>query len=325
MNELKKTVLYDRHIGLGAKMMEFGGWDMPVQYPAGIITEHLSTRKGAGIFDVSHMGRFVFSGDGALEFLQHVLSNNAAGLEPGQAQYTIIQNENGGAVDDAYLYRFDSSEWLLVVNAGNREKDLEHLQKYINDFSGTELRDESDEIAMISLQGPTSRDILQNNLSTGQIPEPMRNALSEAVFADIPVKIARTGYTGEPICFELFVEAEKACRLWDLLLKDGAHAVGLGARDTLRLEAGLPLYGHELGTDPAGQEIPIFAIALAGFAVSLSPLKGDFIGRKALTQQQAAKKNILRRDYSGIMDLPKRIRPFALTGKGIVRAGAEVY
>ncbi|MBI9108176.1 MAG: glycine cleavage system aminomethyltransferase GcvT [Spirochaetales bacterium] len=325
MSELKKTILYARHIASGAKMTEFGGWDMPVQYPGGIISEHLSTRKGTGIFDVSHMGRFIFSGDGALSFLQHVLTNNASGLETGQAQYTIIQNERGGAVDDAYLYRFDEVQWLLVVNASNRQKDWEHFQKYIGKFSNVILRDDSEKVAMISLQGPTSRDILEKNLTAGTIPEPVRNALSAGEFAGIPVKMARTGYTGEPICFELFVSSDNAGRLWELLLEVGANPVGLGARDTLRLEAGLPLYGHELGTDPAGSEIPIFSIALAGFAVSLSPLKGNFIGRAALEAQQSAKCNILRRDYSGIENLPRRVRPFALTGRGIARAGDAVY
>ncbi len=298
---------------------------MPLQYSEGIISEHLSTRKGAGIFDVSHMGRFVFSGNDACSFLQYILTNNAAALSPGEAQYTIIQNENGGAVDDAYLYRFEEEEWLLVVNASNRQKDWDHFQKHLSRFSDLKMRDESDAIAMISLQGPSSRGILEKNLTEGRIPEPVRNALSQGEFSGIPVKIARTGYTGEPICFELFVDSKDAVRIWDLLGEAGAVPVGLGARDTLRLEAGLPLYGHELGTDPGGAEIPVFAIGLAAFAISLSPLKGKFLGREALEAQQAAKKKILRRDFSGMDYLPRRVRPFALSGKGLARAGDEVY
>ena len=325
MSELRKTVLHSRHLDAGAKMTEFGGWDMPVQYPGGISAEHLSTRREAGIFDVSHMGRFVITGSDTLAFLQHVLTNNAAGLEPGQAQYTIIQNDNGGAVDDAYLYRFEEQEWLLVVNASNREKDWKHFQYYAGGFPDLTIRDISEELAMISLQGPDSRDILANNLSSGRVPEPSRNSLSEGAFNGIPVKIARTGYTGEPICFELFVESVEAGRLWDCLIDSGAKPVGLGARDTLRLEAGLPLYGHELGTDPGGNEIPVFAIGLAGFAVSLSELKGDFVGRRALEKQHEARRKILKRDYSDIDVLPRRIRTVAVTGKGIARAGAEVY
>ena len=325
MSEIRKTVLYSKHLEAGAKMTEFGGWDMPLQYSDGILKEHLATRKGAGLFDVSHMGRFIFSGEGAPAFLQHVLTNNCAGLEPGQAQYTIIQNGGGGAVDDAYLYRFEPDEWLLVVNAGNRAKDLEHLKPFLNDFPAVSFRDASGDIAMLSLQGPRSRAILEEGLSEGRIPEPIRNSLSAAAFGGIPVKIARTGYTGEPICFELFCASGDAPALWDALLAAGAQPVGLGARDTLRLEAGLPLYGHELGTDGEGGDIPIFAVALAGFAVSLSPLKGDFIGRKALAAQQEAKRRILRRDYSLLSDLPRRVRPFAVTGRGIARAGDPVF
>ena len=135
MSELRKTPLHDRHIALGAKMMEFGGWDMPLQYSDGIVAEHLATRKSAGLFDVSHMGRFIFRGSDALAFLQHSLTNNAAALDAGMAQYTIIQNENGGAVDDAYLYRFVEDEYLLVVNAANKQKNWDHFQSLLGGFS----------------------------------------------------------------------------------------------------------------------------------------------------------------------------------------------
>ena len=143
MSELKRTVLHDRHVSLGAKMVEFGGWEMPVFYPTGIVEEHLATRKSAGLFDVSHMGRFIIRGAGALAFLQHVLTNNAEAIDPRitGAQYTLIPNERGGAVDDAYLYRFVKDEYLLVVNAANREKDWAHLQGHLNDFKDVELVD----------------------------------------------------------------------------------------------------------------------------------------------------------------------------------------
>jgi aminomethyltransferase len=319
---LKRTVLYDRHVALGAKMVEFGGWEMPVQYK-GIVEEHLATRKSAGLFDVSHMGRFILRGN-ALPFLQHVLTNNAAALMVGQAQYTMVPNARGGAVDDAYLYRFRDDEFLLVVNAGNRQKDWAHFQSMLGQFSDVKLTDRSEELAMISLQGPRSRDVLAKLMDLSQIPEPRRNMLSVGKVAGVEAMIARTGYTGEPICFEFFVPSEHAAKLWDSLIGAGATPVGLGARDTLRLEAALPLYGHELGEDPEGKEIPIYACPLAKFAVSFSPIKEDFIGREPLLRQEEAFTGFLHGDYSRIADLPRMVRPLAVLAKAVVRAGAKV-
>ena len=324
-DDLKRTVYYDRHLGLNATMVDFGGWNMPVQYQSGILQEHLATRNQAGLFDVSHMGRFIISGSQALDFLQHVLSNNAAGLEVQESQYTMIPNENGGAVDDAYLYRFYEDEYLLVVNASNREKDWQHFQQALKSFDQVELTDKTAEMAMLSLQGPQSKAIMEGIIETGRLPEPMRNQLSATTINGVEVLIARTGYTGEPLCFELFIPRQDAVMLWDLLCEQGAVPIGLGARDTLRLEAGLPLYGHELGQDPENNEIPIFACPLARFAVSLSPLKAEFIGRSALTRQFEAFEKIVKRDYSRIKDLPRIIRPVALTGKGVARAGNKVF
>jgi len=320
-----KTILYDRHVELGAKMVTFGGWEMPVQYPMGIVKEHLATRSRAGIFDVSHMGRFVIRGEGRLAFLQHVLTNNAAALDVGLAQYTLIPNEGGGAVDDAYLYRFADDEHLLVVNAANAAKDWAHLQSFIEDFPNVELTDRTEELAMISLQGPESKDILLGVLEEGELPEPMRNCLSIATINGASVCLGRTGYTGEPICFELFAPSESAGDLWDLLIRRGAEPIGLGARDMLRLEAALPLYGHELGLDPDGNEIPVFASSLSRFAVSFSPLKGDFVGRDALLKQFEALGRILDRHTDRIDDLPRRIMPFALLDRGVPRAGYPVF
>ena len=324
MGELQRTALFDKHVALGAKMVEFGGWEMPLQYPTGIVAEHLATRKGLGLFDVAHMGRFVVRGGGALAFLQHVLSNNAQALDPGLAQYTIIPNDTGGAVDDAYLYRFVEDEYLLIVNAANRTKDWEHLQQYLGDFEDAELTDRTEQIAMLSLQGPSSRDVLGEIIESGPMPEPMRNALSVVTIGGATVMVGRTGYTGEPLCFELFADRGAAGALWDLLIERGATPAGLGARDTLRLEASLPLYGHELGKDPEGVEIPIMACPLAKFAVSFSPLKGEFVGRAALAQQQEALAGFIRRDYSLIDRLPRLIRSVALAGRGVARAGAKV-
>jgi aminomethyltransferase len=325
MTELHKTVLYDHHVGLGGQMVDFAGWEMPLHYAPGIVQEHLNTRKTAGLFDVSHMGRFVVSGNGALPFMQHVLSNNAAALEEEEGQYTLIPNEAGGALDDAYLYRFVEDEYLLVVNASNREKNWDHFQTVLHQFDQVNLVDRTYELAMLSLQGPTAKDILGGLITAGQLPEPIRNALSTVEINGAAVRIARTGYTGEPICFELFIESTEVAQIWNLLLQRGAKPVGLGARDTLRLEADLPLYGHELGLDPADNEIPIFASPLARFAVSFSPLKGQSIGQAALFRQFAAYQKIVDRDYSLIADLPQLIQPLELIDKGVARAGAKIF
>ena len=327
MNRSRRTLFYDRHKALGAKIVEFGGWDMPIQYPAGIVREHLATRKGAGLFDVSHMGRFLIRGRGALSFLQHVLTNNAEALDgrPVGAQYTVIPNETGGAVDDAYLYRFVEGEYLLVVNAANRQKDWDHLQTHLTDFDETELIDLTEEMVMLALQGPRSRDLLEEVVDSDTLPEPMRNAVGVVRIGGARVKVGRTGYTGEPICFELFTKRGSGLALWDLLTAKGAAPVGLGARDTLRLEAGLPLYGHEFGRDLDGQEIPILAVPLTRFALSLDLRKGEFVGRAALEKQFASLKKILSQSFSAVSDLPRVIRPIALTARGVARAGAKVF
>ena len=327
MSELLRTGFYDRHVDMGAKMVEFVGWEMPIFYPTGIVKEHLATRKHAGLFDVSHMGRFIIRGSGALKFLQHVLSNNAEALDIREigAQYTFIPNNTGGAVDDSYLYRFVDDEYLLVVNGANREKDWNHFQELLKDFDDVELTDRTKEIAMLSLQGPRSREILEEIIQSGMLPEPTRNAVSIVTISGVKVKVARTGYTGEPVCFELFADGETGPMLWDHIVEKGATPIGLGARDTLRLEASLPLYGHELGQDPEGKEIPIFACPLAKFAVSFSPLKGEFLGREALVRQHNAFKKIMLRDYSIIHDLPRVSKPIAVAGRGIAREGAKVF
>ena len=332
MVEIKRTILYDEHLKLGARMVEFGGWEMPVQYPSGIISEHLATRKFGGVFDISHMGRFFISGQDALPFLQHVLTNNAAALVPEQSQYTIIPNDSGGAVDDAYLYRRNEEEYILVVNASNLEKDWSWLRKYKPEFPRLVLEDYSDRIAMIALQGPRTKAVLTEIIGDkSKLPQPTRNSLATVEILGTRVLIARTGYTGEPVCFELFPPAEIAASLWQELLKigekEGIVPVGLGARDTLRLEAALPLYGHELGQDAEGREIPVFALPMAGIAVSLSSLKGEFIGREALAKQFQEVK-LRREDLLDIPEnrqlIPKTIFPMSIE-EGIARAGCCVY
>ena len=298
---------------------------MPLQYGPGIVQEHLITRKSAGLFDVSHMGRFRIGASGALGFLQRMLTNHAAALQTGQSQYTLVPNDTGGAMDDAYLYRLVQNEYLLVVNAANRETVWQHLQQALTRSEKVDMRDQTEELTMISLQGPLSKTILQGVLDSGRLPEPLRNYISPACIRGADVFIARTGYTGEPICFELFVERRHALMLWDTLLEQGAVPIGLGARDTLRLEAGLPLYGHELGRDPDGREIPIFSSGLSRFAVSFSTCKGTFVGREPLERQFTALKKIMNRDYSRVESLPRRIRPIALLDKGVARAGSRVF
>ncbi|MBU0462371.1 MAG: glycine cleavage system aminomethyltransferase GcvT, partial [Proteobacteria bacterium] len=325
MNECLKTVLFNKHQDLDATIVEFGGWEMPIQYPAGIINEHMATRKKAGIFDVSHMGRLYFTGKDTIPFLQHVLTNNALALGIGESQYTLIQNENGGAIDDAYLYRFKQEEYLLVVNASNREKDVAHFKKHLSLFQDIQMVDKTFEVSMISLQGPLSKSIIQQIVTGGILPEPARNNLSIVDIKGVETCLARTGYTGEPLGFELFIENQHAVFIWELLMKKGALPIGLGARDTLRLEACLPLYGHELGMDHDGNEIPLFASKLSKFAVSFSPLKGDFIGKDALYQQYLAFKNITDQKFENISSLPRMVMPLAITGKGIAREGYRVF
>ncbi|MGE5629890.1 MAG: glycine cleavage system aminomethyltransferase GcvT [Caulobacteraceae bacterium] len=324
MSTLKRTVLFDEHLKLKANMVDFGGWEMPVNYPDGIVEEHLYTRKRAGIFDVSHMGRFVITGREAVQFLQYVLTSNVLALDLKQAQYSMIPNENGGAIDDAYLYRFCEGEYVLVVNASNAEKDWAHLTGEIKRFDA-EIINKSDEVAMIAIQGPDSKNILGKLSKDPYLTEPVKNSLNTIELAGKEVRVAKTGYTGEPIGFELFVKASDAVAIWNLLMENGAKPTGLGARDTLRLEAGLPLYGHELGADANGQEIQIFSVPLAKFAVSFAEAKGDYIGKKALLKQFEASQRIMKRDFSDLKDLPRMLKPFALTDRGIARNGFKVF
>ena len=324
MSELKRTQLYDLHVAAGATMVDFGGWDMPVQYPTGIVAEHLYTRHFCGLFDVSHMGRLLISGPQRVEFLQHVLSSNVLALDINEAQYCIIPNENGGAIDDAYLYRFEEDRFLLVVNAANTEKDLVHLREQVKAFDCT-ITDITAEWAAIAVQGPKSKELLTELAGGVQLTELVRNSLNSLELEGHFVRIAKTGYTGEPLGYEVYIRSEEAGWLWNRLIEMGARPSGLGARDTLRMEAVLPLYGHEMGVDPEGNEIPIFAVPLAKFAVSFSPLKGDFVGRKALEKQAAAYKRIREHQFDDIADLPKRIMPIALLDRGVMRAGMPVY
>ena len=325
MSELKRTQLYDVHVAAGATMVDFGGWEMPIQYPSGIIAEHLYTRQVCSLFDVSHMGRLLIEGPQRKEFLQHVLTSNVSALDLNMAQYCIIPNENGGAVDDAYLYLFQEDNYLLVVNAANIDKDLEHLNRALSGFDCT-ITNISAEWASIAVQGPKSKEMLMT-LTGGVSPtkEPTKNSLGTVSLEGHQARIAKTGYTGEPLGYEVYVRSEDAVWLWNRLVELGARPAGLGARDTLRMEASFPLYGHEMGTAPDGSEIPIFAVPLAKFAVSFSAQKGNFIGRAALERQHQAFIRHMDRDFSDMSALPRRIAPIALLDRGVMRAGMEIY
>ena len=324
MSELKRTQLYDIHVAAGATMVEFGGWDMPVQYPTGIVAEHLYTRSHCSLFDVSHMGRLLVEGPDRVRFLQHVVSANVDGLLPGRAMYCILPEEDGSAVDDAYLYRFEEDRLLLVVNAANIDKDLAHLGKYIGGYDCT-ITNISKEWACIAVQGPESKDMLMKLAGGAQVTEPMKNYVNTVMLEGREARIAKTGYTGEPLGYEVFVKTEDGAWLWNRLVELGAKPAGLGARDTLRLEAGLPLYGHEMGNDAEGVPMPIYSAPVARFAVSFAPQKGEYIGRAALAAQFAAYQRIMNRDFSDCSALPRRIQCIALLDRGVMRAGMPLY
>ncbi len=311
MSELKRTPLYDAHVAAGATMVDFGGWEMPIQYPAGIVTEHLYDRKVCGIFDVSHMGRLIIEGPDRLAFVQKVLTNNAAALVPGRCQYTMIPTEDGTAVDDAYLYMFEEDKFMLVVNASNTDKDLAHFAKYLPEFDCT-ITNVTATYSSIAVQGPEAEKMLMILSGGAPITGPKKNDTNELQMEGRTVRASRTGYTGDPIGFELFIDATEVNWLWNRLIELGAAPTALGARDTLRLEAGLPLYGHELGESADGKEIPIFAVPLARFAVSFAEEKGNFVGKDKLLEQKE----------NGVA---KKCMPIGLIDRGIVRGGMDVY
>ncbi|APD09786.1 MULTISPECIES: glycine cleavage system aminomethyltransferase GcvT [Thermus] len=239
---MKRTPLYEAHLRLGGRMVEFAGYALPLQYTS-IVEEHLAVRREAGVFDVSHMGEFLVRGEEALPFLQWATVNDAARLKVGRAQYSMLPSERGGVVDDIYLYRLGEAEYLMVVNAANIAKDLAHLQALAEGFR-VEILDRSEATALLALQGPKAESLLQG-LTDAELQGRKKNDVFRAQVAGRPALLARTGYTGED-GFELFLAPEDAEAVFLALVEAGAKPCGLGARDTLRLEAGFPLYGHEL-------------------------------------------------------------------------------
>jgi aminomethyltransferase len=238
MQTLLRTPLYERHVALGARMVPFAGWEMPVQY-VGVIPEHRAVREDCGVFDVSHMGRFEFEGPRAMAALQAFLSNDIEKVDVRGAQYTLLTNEIGGIIDDLIVYRVEPGRFMLIVNASNREADFSWIDE--RGGAGTDLRDKTDEFALLAVQGPRSLE----RLGLDQAP-PFTFEMGEV--AGIEVMVNRTGYTGEK-GVELMVMAEDAGALWDAVVESGARPCGLGARDTLRLEVCYPLHGNDIGPD----------------------------------------------------------------------------
>jgi aminomethyltransferase len=238
MQTLLRTPLYDRHVALGARLVPFAGWEMPVQYE-GVIPEHLAVRNDCGVFDVSHMGELEVEGPSARGFLQSMLSNDLDRIGRGQAQYTLLTNEQGGIVDDLIVYERDPERFLLIVNASNREPDFAWLHE--REPSTAEVRDVSDDYALLAVQGPRSIERLG-------LPEAPVFTFSDGEIDGVRCTVNRTGYTGE-LGVELLVPADAAGELWDRVLERGAVPCGLGARDTLRLEVCYPLHGNDIGPD----------------------------------------------------------------------------
>jgi aminomethyltransferase len=301
----KKTPLYQLHLEAGAKMVEFGGWLMPVQY-SGIIEEHRAVRQKAGLFDVSHMGEFLVKGKDALPFIQKLATNDVSAMRPGQAQYSPMCYEDGGVVDDLLVYKYADDNYMLVVNAGNVDKDWQWVNQQKAGFA-VEVSDVSEQTALLALQGPLASSMLAS-LADGVVEQlSYYRFLHPARVAGIDALLSRTGYTGED-GFEIYCAAGDSPLLWRKLLEAGAGSgllpAGLGARDTLRFEACLPLYGHELSAEITPIE--------AGLGMFVKPDKGFFNGQAALAAQ---KKDGAARALAGL----------EMTGRGIARADCPVW
>jgi aminomethyltransferase len=296
-----KTPLYETHVALEGRMVEFGGFELPVQYEnTGIKAEHTAVRTGVGVFDVSHMGELLMSGPDAEKQLNRLVTNQVAGMPNGKVLYSLMCNEDGGIVDDLLIYKRDENSYLIVVNASNIEKDFEWMKSHL-EFD-VKFENISAAVGQIAVQGPKAVDVV-----TRLFPDAAK--LHNYTFFETKYEggwcvVSRTGYTGED-GFELYVDADKVVDLWNLVLKtgkpEGIVPCGLGARDTLRFEAGMPLYGHELGDSIPANEVGL------NFAIKLD--KGDFVGREAIINHTAS--------YCR--------RGIKMLAKGIAREGSPVY
>lgn len=306
MSELKKTPLNEEHRRLGGKMIDFGGWDMPVQYPAGVIEEHLRTRTVAGLFDVSHMGEFWVEGEDAIAFVNRITTNDVTKLIDGQAQYSALTREDGTVVDDLLVYRFDNDKLLLVVNASTTEKDWDWITSQTKDENIT-LTNVSNDYCQIAIQGPKAIEILQK-FTDKNLENIKYYHFTTGRVDDVESIISRTGYTGED-GFEVYAAADKAVQLWNKMLEEGNYGFdngilpcGLAARNTLRLESAMSLYGHEISDEITPLE------ANLGWICKLNK---DFTGRDALAKQKEA-------------GLKRKLVGFEMIDKGIARDGFDV-
>ncbi|MCX5844758.1 MAG: glycine cleavage system aminomethyltransferase GcvT [Deltaproteobacteria bacterium] len=303
---MKKTPLYDRHLALGGKIIDFGGWAMPVQY-RNVIEEHQATRTKAGLFDICHMGEFEVKGPQAFDLLQWVLSRNLEGQDIGQIKLGVMTNEHGGIIDDVTVYRLGLENYLVVTNAGTKDKDFSWIetQRKSKGFSDVQVTDISDQTGKIDIQGPLSQAILQNITAADLVPLQYYHAINTKVM-NIPALVSRSGYTGED-GFEIYADSRNIGEIWDKLLeigKDfGLKPAGLGARDTLRLEAGMMLYGNDMDETVTPLEV------VYGWVTNLEK---DFVGSAALRK---LKENGLTRKLVG----------FEMMERGIARHGYKVF
>ena len=299
----KKTPLYDCHVAANGKIVPFGGYLLPVQYETGVIKEHMAVRTACGLFDVSHMGEIVLTGPDALKNVQMVTTNDCSGMYDGQVRYSPMCNEQGGVVDDILVYKVNDNAYLLVVNASNKDKDAAWISSHLS--GDVKFEDISESVAQVALQGPNAVPMLASLVADEQIPKKYYSFVQEADVKGIKCLISRTGYTGE-LGYELYCAAEDGPKLWNLLLETGKEfdmiPCGLGARDTLRLEAAMPLYGHEMDDTVTPLETDL------GFFVKLD--KEDFIGKDALVAAGE----------------PSRCRVgLKVTGRGIAREHCPVF
>lgn len=298
-----KTPLYEAHVKAGGKIVPFGGYLLPVQYQTGVIKEHMAVRTQAGLFDVSHMGEILCEGKDALANLEQILTNQFENMVDGQARYSPMCNEQGGTVDDLIVYKRCEEHYFIVVNAANKDKDYQWMLDH--QFGEVTFTDVSEQYAQLALQGPKAMEILKKVTDEENIPKKYYHAVFDTQAAGIPCIISKTGYTGED-GVELYLDSKDAENMWDALLEagkeEGLIPCGLGARDTLRMEAAMPLYGHEMNDEVTPLETGL------GFAVKMK--KEDFIGKAAL---EAAGE-------------PKRKRiGLKVTGRGIIREEQPVF
>lgn len=299
---MKKTSLFEKHIELNAKMVDFGGFNMPIQY-SGISEEHINVRNNVGIFDVSHMGEFFVSGKEALKFLNHVCSNNIEKIEINKAQYNCFTNENGGIIDDLIVYRCDENKYMLVVNASNIDKDWNWLNRYINKYDCS-IINESDNIGLISVQGPKSLQLI-NDIFNKDFTSIKKFNFKTIEYKKHKIAISNTGYTGSP-GYEIYLDNNIIVEIWDLLLNHGKKynlcPVGLGARDTLRIEMGYCLYGNEINDDITPHEANLMWI---------TEMNKDFVGKKSLEKS--------------IENSKKKLVGFKMIDRGIPRKDYHVF